>query len=213
MTLAVPCWPLRSLARGATTRLCPPQVSRSYVLRRYQHPASEGSRLPRIAQPSIWHSIVPRFLRGRSASAEGKKKPTNPATYFLWIYLLIGSQAIRIMGIQTEYTTFMRRADLKIEALRQVVEKLQRGEEVDVEKVLGTGDEIQEQEWEEALRELQEEDRVWQANARKRREDQERLAREEQDANPVNDSLDKVQGNDVTPLAPKPITPSRPAFY
>ena len=213
MTAAVPCWPLKSLARGATARLCHPQVSRTYILRRYQHAASDGSRLPRIAQPSIWHSIIPRPLRGRSANADGKKKPTNPATYFLWIYLLIGSQAIRIMGIQNDFTTFMRKADLKIEALRQVVEKLQRGEEVDVEKVLGTGDEIQEQEWEEALRELQEEDRLWQANARKRRQEQERLAREAQDANPVNELLDKAQGNNATPLAPKPITHSRPAFY
>ncbi|KAI1618319.1 hypothetical protein EDD37DRAFT_622329 [Exophiala viscosa] len=213
MTSVGACWLLKSLARGATTRLCRPQSSRSYVLRRHQHTASGESRLPRIAQPSIWHSIIPRPLRGRSASAEGKKKPTNPATYFLWIYLLIGSQAIRIMGIQNDFTTFMRRADLKIEALRQVVEKLQRGEEVDVEKVLGTGDEVQEQEWEEALRELQEEDRVWQANARKRREEQERLAREEQDANPVNESLDKAQGNNATHLAPQPVRRSRPAFY
>lgn len=117
------------------------------------------------------------------------------------------------MGIKTDFATYTRQADLKIEKLRQVVEKLQRGEEVDVEKVLGTGDEIQEQEWEEALRALQEEDRIWQNNARKRREEEERLAREERDANPVNESSDHSRGDTGPSVTPKSVTSSGPAFY
>lgn len=42
----------------------------------------------------------------------------------------------------------MRRSDVRIGLLREVVEKLQKGEEVDVEKVLGTGDAEREAEWE-----------------------------------------------------------------
>jgi hypothetical protein len=149
--------------------------------------------------------VIPKGLRDKwnPFSRPATKKPANPATYFIWIYILIGSQAIRIMGIQTEYTTFMRKADLKLRRLREVVEKIQKGEEVDVEKVLGTGDETQEQEWEEAMKELEEEDRVWARNKQKSLEEEERSARETQDASPVNESVDKTNS---TPI-------HRPGFY
>lgn len=180
-----------------------------------RHASSQNSLLPKLAQTSIWHSIVPRSLRDRWSQTDkfGKKKPINPASYFIWIYLLIGSQSIRIMGIQTEFDTYMRKADLKLKKLREVVEKLQKGEAVDVEKALGTGDEVQEQEWEDALRELVEEDRVWQNNKKRAREESERLAQEEQDANPVNPSIHKDQAAtiDITPSATTP-RPS-PGFY
>lgn len=118
------------------------------------------------------------------------------------------------MAIKTESVAFNRKADLKIQKLREVIEKLQRGEEVDVEKVLGTGDELQEQEWEEALRELQEEDRLWQSNRQKSREEKDRLAKEEQDANPVNDAQAHSTPIDKeTSSLPQPSTPRSPGFY
>ncbi|EHY59399.1 hypothetical protein HRR83_001325 [Exophiala dermatitidis] len=190
-------------------------ISSPFHPRRCQHSDSRSSHLPRLAQPSIWHSIVPKSLRDRffASGRRGKKKPTNPASYFIWIYLLIGSQAIRIMGLKNDFANYTRQADLKLEKLREVVQKLQRGEEVDVEKVLGTGDEIQEQEWEEALRQLQEEDRIWQSNAKKRREEQERMLREQQDADPVNASAKtSPEAAGQTPEA-KPYTPTSPGFY
>lgn len=117
------------------------------------------------------------------------------------------------MGIQTDFNTYMRKADLKLNKLREVVEKLQKGEPVDVEKALGTGDEIQEQEWEDALQELMEEDRVWQNNKKKAREENERLAQEEQDANPLNSSIYKDQAATIDiPSAPTGPRPS-PGFY
>jgi hypothetical protein len=48
----------------------------------------------------------------------------------------------------------MRQSDVRIGLLREVVEKLQRGEKVDVEKVLGTGDKEKELEWEEGQQHL-----------------------------------------------------------
>jgi hypothetical protein len=117
------------------------------------------------------------------------------------------------MGVKNDSATFIRKADLKLEKLREVVGKLQRGEEVDVEKVLGSGDELQELEWEEALRELQEQDRVWQNNRRKAREEEERSVREEQDANPVNDSPSNVPGNSTTVASTKAPVISNPGFY
>ncbi|KAK5048355.1 hypothetical protein LTR84_006025 [Exophiala bonariae] len=177
--------------------------------------STRSSFVPRLAEGSVWQSIIPKSLRDRwnGVDNSGKKKPANPATYFIWIYLLIGSQAIRIMGVQTEFNTYMRKADIKLNKLREVVEKLQKGQEVDVEKALGTGDEIQEQEWEEALAELVAEDQVWQSNRRKAREESERLAAEEQDANPINRAIITDHEPSVT-IAPSANTPRPgPGFY
>lgn len=184
-----------------------------YSFRRLQHDAAQPSHLPKMAQSSFWHSIVPKALRDRlkrRSEGVGKGKRTNPASYFIWIYLFIGSQAIRIMGVQQDFNTFTRKADLKLNRLREVVEKLQKGEPADVEKVLGTGDEIQEREWEDALRELEEEDRIWQSNKKRSREENERLARERQDANPINDTIDKAQGKQTVPTE---LPPRTPGFY
>lgn len=114
------------------------------------------------------------------------------------------------MGVQQDFNTYTRKADLKLNRLREVVEKLQKGEPADVEKVLGTGDEIQEREWEDALRELEEEDRIWQSNKKRSREENERLARERQDANPINDTIDKAQGKQTVPTE---LPPRTPGFY
>lgn len=183
--------------------------------------SSDARTLPKIAQPSIWHSVVPRALRSRTdpASESNQKKVTNPASYFIWIYLLIGSQAIRILQLQNEFKTFMRRAELKIGKLREVVEALQRGEEIDVEKALGSGDEIQEREWEEALKEIEAEDRVWQTNRQKRKDDsaraREEAAREanENTASPVNDAFSQFP--EVANEAPSAGEgrPRPPGFY
>ncbi|KAL9624014.1 MAG: hypothetical protein Q9160_001767 [Pyrenula sp. 1 TL-2023] len=51
--------------------------------------------------------------------------------------------------------------DAKLELLKRVVEGIQRGEEVDVEKMLGTGDVQKEREWEEVLKEIEAEDSLW----------------------------------------------------
>jgi hypothetical protein len=172
---------------------------------------SSSEHLPRLAQPSIWQSIIPKSLRTRDKrQLPTEKKPPNPASYFIWIYLFIGSQAIRIIGVQNEYKTFMRKAELKIAKLREVIEKLQRGEEVDVEKVLGTGDEIQELEWEEALREIENEDKLWQANRLKRREAKAKQEAEEQEASPINESSDKTFKADESTSAP---IQAPPGFY
>ncbi|KAH0848362.1 hypothetical protein FOPE_02431 [Fonsecaea pedrosoi] len=108
---------------------------------------------------------------------------------------------------------FSRRADVKMKKLREVVKRLQNGEEVDVEKILGTGDDKQEREWEEVLEELQREDRVWQSNKEKSREVKERLAKEEQDANPVNDVQETALAADRLPPSSNNAFPRSPGFY
>ena len=58
--------------------------------------------------------------------------------------------SINTIAVKNDYATFMRQADVRIGLLREVVEKLQRGEEVDVEQALGTGNPAMEEGWEES---------------------------------------------------------------
>ena len=92
--------------------------------------------------------MIPRFLR-RDKAAEKKPWTWNPASFFIIIFLLIGSQSIRIIGLQNEHDAYIRKMNAKLEVLKKVIEGIQRGEDVDVEKMLGTGDVQKEREWEE----------------------------------------------------------------
>lgn len=56
-----------------------------------------------------------------------------------------------MITLKNEFSTFSRKADAKIALLKEVLDRIQRGEQVDVGKVLGTGDEQQEQEWKEGM--------------------------------------------------------------
>ncbi len=113
--------------------------------------ATSTENFPRVAQPSLWHSIIPKAFRNSETSRVPAKpqhmKEWNPATFFICIFLLIGSNAIQMIALKNEYSTFSRKADAKIKLLKDVLDRVQRGENVDVEKALGTGDEEQEQGW------------------------------------------------------------------
>lgn len=65
--------------------------------------------------------------------------------------LLIGSQAINTISLRHETAAFSRKADAKIALLREVIERVQKGEQVDVEGLLGTGNKEKEEEWEQGL--------------------------------------------------------------
>lgn len=56
-----------------------------------------------------------------------------------------------MMVLKSDFAAYNRRADAKIRLLKEVIEKITNGEKVDVEKMLGTGDEAKEREWEEGL--------------------------------------------------------------
>lgn len=111
--------------------------------------------MPRALQPSIWQSIVPKVFRATSSDTvpakAARRKDWNPATFFIIICLLIGSNAIQMIALRNELLSFSRKSDAKIGLLREVIERVQRGEDVDVEGLLGTGDEEKEREWEEGM--------------------------------------------------------------
>ena len=73
----------------------------------------------------------------------------------------------------------MRKAEAKIGLLKEVIERVQNGEDVDVEKVLGTGDEASEREWAEVLQEVRDEEALFQSRKR-RKALREAAAKEEQ---------------------------------
>lgn len=51
--------------------------------------------------------------------------------------------------LRNDFITFSRKAEAKIGLLKEVIERVHKGEDVDVEGLLGTGNEEQEREWEE----------------------------------------------------------------
>lgn len=101
--------------------------------------------LPRIIQPSFWASMVPKPLRRRSEVRESRG--WNPATPYIVLGLLVGSQAIQILWLKQEKGHSLRRAEAKIGLLKEIIERVQRGEDVPVERLLGTGDSESEKEW------------------------------------------------------------------
>lgn len=97
--------------------------------------------------------MIPKFLRNRGAKGAQtdtpKSKEWNPASFYIIIFVLIGSQAIRMIALKNDYAAYTRTTDAKILLLREIIEKVKAGEKVDVERLLGTGDEAKEREWEE----------------------------------------------------------------
>jgi Family of unknown function (DUF5321) len=57
--------------------------------------------------------------------------------------------SIQMIALRNESAAFTRRADAKIGLLKEIIGRIQNGEEVDVEGLLGTGDKEREREWEE----------------------------------------------------------------
>lgn len=109
------------------------------------------SQLPRIAQPKFWALLIPRFLRrprnGAAKSERLRRFLENPGTPVLSLALLVGSLAIHTLKLKSEMTETERKAEAKISLLKRVIERIQAGEAVDVEKELGTGDPVAEEEW------------------------------------------------------------------
>lgn len=142
----------------------PPQLRAALVASSFPAPTPflilprYSSSMPTIAQPEFWKSLIPKPFRPeeklpndpaikRAKAKKVKSKEWNPATFYIIIFLLIGSMSINLISIRQSFDTFMRQSDVRIGLLREVIERVQRGEKVDVEQVLGTGDPDKEKEW------------------------------------------------------------------
>lgn len=121
--------------------------------------STRSSAVPRLASPSIWASVIPKAFRQpddpisvaerQKKKAARKSKDWNPATFFIIMALLIGSNAIQMIALKNQTRNFSRKAEAKIALLKEVIERVHKGEDVDVEGLLGTGDPEREREWDE----------------------------------------------------------------
>ncbi|KAL4772732.1 hypothetical protein BDW60DRAFT_35363 [Aspergillus nidulans var. acristatus] len=156
--------------------------------------------LPKIAQPSLWTSLIPKSFRNRSPStsptSSPKTKEWNPASFYIIIFILIGSQAIRMIALKNEYNSYLRSTDAKIRLLKEVIGKIQRGEEVDVEKMLGTGDARVEREWDEVLKEIEREDSLWHQKQKRAAEDKAKAEAPVQEQATKDPAVPAVDRND-----------------
>lgn len=82
--------------------------------------------------------------------------------------ILVGSNAINILALRREMLNFSRKTEAKLAILRDVLKRVKDGEDVDVEKLLGTGNPDQEKEWEDVMNEIEKTDML--AEAKKKRE-------------------------------------------
>lgn len=102
--------------------------------------------------------------------------------------------SIQMIALRNEFAAFSRRADAKIGLLREIIERIQKGEEVDVEGLLGTGDKKMEQEWEEVLQEIEKEDQEW---------EQSRKTKPKQGRNlEASEASPQIQAEPIVPKAP-----------
>lgn len=137
-----------------------------------------------------------------------KSKEWNPATFFIVIALLIGSNAIQMIALRNERLSFTRKTDAKIALLRETIERVLRGENVDVERVLGTGDPEKEKEWEQVMQELESDNTLWK---NKNKNKHEAAGKEAPAQQPPADESPKLVSQIPTP---EPQTPARrPGFF
>lgn len=52
-----------------------------------------------------------------------------------------------MIAVKNDFANFNRKTDSKIALLKEAIERVRNGEEVDVERLLGSGDPEEEQEW------------------------------------------------------------------
>ncbi|KAF1934314.1 uncharacterized protein M421DRAFT_118172 [Didymella exigua CBS 183.55] len=154
------------LRTPAARRPVPARIPRQTRTLALYAPQTRFLSTPTILRPSFWAAMIPRPLKERSSAPRARE--SNPATPFIVLALLVGSQAIQMLWLKQERAHALRKAEAKIGLLREVIERVQNGENVDVEKLLGTGDESQEREWHEVLREVKEEEALFQSKKRRK---------------------------------------------
>ncbi|KAK3643082.1 hypothetical protein LTR56_010456 [Elasticomyces elasticus] len=189
------------------------QLSRRYLTTssplHFEDIREPTSRLPRVATPSFWSSLIPKPFRRKpvedaDADADATVPPTpapaaakksrfwqNPYTAFLLLGLLVGSNAIQLIALRNDTLAFSRKTEAKLALLREVVAKVKRGEidDAEVKRALGTGNKEEEAEWEAVVKEIEETDVLLEAEKRKEakrvKKAEDGVKRERESASPV----------------------------
>ncbi|KAI9755584.1 MAG: hypothetical protein M4579_004232 [Chaenotheca gracillima] len=96
---------------------------------------------------------------GLLALAQSERGECIPANFFD-LYKFSTGFMVALMsphGLDSENSS--EQVKEKVDLLREVIRRVQEGEDVDVEGLLGTGDEVKEKEWEKVVEELQAEEK------------------------------------------------------
>jgi len=199
--------------------LAPPALRSTILPSRIFLPAPSlrySTSIQSVTQPSFWVSLIPKAFRKNPSPSAASKKPKskewNPATFFIIIFLLIGSMSIQMIALRNQFATFSRRADAKISLLKDIIERIQKGGKVDVEGLLGTGDKEREKEWEEVLKEIEREDEAWE-QSRKRKPKHGRSLNDRTSAQTASKTTNAVEGTDKQALNSGTKTNAPPGFY
>ncbi|KAK6355309.1 hypothetical protein TWF696_004419 [Orbilia brochopaga] len=145
----------------------------SYIIHRRQ--LSLQSFVPRVFSPSWWSQQLPKDLFKPRPTSASAARPWNPAWGFIILALFVGSQSLNIIALRQDAAVFVRRADARIRTLQEIVRKIQDGEweanGEEVQKALRLGKVARDdREWEEVMREIENEDAKWQAEVQRQRE-------------------------------------------
>ncbi|KHO00698.1 uncharacterized protein MAM_01476 [Metarhizium album ARSEF 1941] len=111
-----------------------------------------------VVDTGFWTALIPKPLRRENGKGlkGGKSKEWNPATFFIVMFLFIGSMSIQMIALRNQSERYSRRASVRIAQLREALTKLQNGEAVDVEKLLRNAAESQQDtDWEEMLKAIE----------------------------------------------------------
>ncbi|KAG5933757.1 hypothetical protein E4U60_004279 [Claviceps pazoutovae] len=108
-----------------------------------------------VADPAFWKSLIPKpFRKENRKHGKGKKsKEWNPATFFINMFILIGSMPIQMIALRKQSKEYDRQSSLKIARLHETLRRLRNGGEADGDEILGGADEAQKDlDWAELLR-------------------------------------------------------------
>ncbi|OAQ68020.1 hypothetical protein VFPPC_15765 [Pochonia chlamydosporia 170] len=111
-----------------------------------------------IVDTGFWTSLIPKPLRreSRKGTKAKKSKEWNPATFFIVMFLFIGSMSIQMIALRNQSERYNRQSTVRISQLREAMRRLQNGEDVNVDKLLGNADESQRDvDWEEMLKAIE----------------------------------------------------------
>ena len=104
-----------------------------------RHSSSSGRAS--VLHSSFWASLLPRRFRLGAAAAQPAvlSHRRQEATSFVVLSMFVGSMAIHQLTARREAETFARKSARRVAQLKDVVDRLQRGEQVDMVAALGSG--------------------------------------------------------------------------
>lgn len=158
---------LMMLRRGL--RVPPAALGKTLAQRRFADLENSGPRIVGVGEAKSWTPVAPTPLAWYK-QPQFKRNLVN----ILLLASFANSAAI-ILSYKSQKREIDWNAKERIQTLRETIEKVRKGEEIDIRAALGTGDPEMEKRWTEGtyikvntpltipvLREIEDEDMIWQ---------------------------------------------------